>query len=193
MQLLFKILMAVFITLTINSPAISGDSTSAMHTGHESTLSPHIHGSAELNIVLFNDLLSLELHSPAVNLLGFEHNKHNPEQQAIVKSTRDHLTNAKALFIFEGGECQLIQPSPIFSALLKSNGNTHLTVEKHDNRHRDIEARFSYTCAQPASLKSMTTKLLEVFPGITSLQVQWIIHNQQGAAMLNPQRNTLNF
>jgi hypothetical protein len=193
MQPLFKILMAVFITLAINSPAISGESTSAMHTGHEMPLSPHIHGSAELNIVLFNDQLSLELHTPAVNLLGFEHNKHNPEQQAIVKSTRDHLTNAKALFFFEGGECKLIQPSPHFSALLKSNESTHPTLEKDDNQHSDIEAHFSYTCAQPVSLKSITTKLLEVFPGITSLQVQWIIHNQQGAATLNHQRNTLNF
>ncbi|MFT6450418.1 MAG: hypothetical protein ACJAW8_002799, partial [Oleispira sp.] len=32
-----------------------------------------------------------------------------------------------------------------------------------------------------------------VFPGITSLQVQWIIHSQQGVATLNHQRNTLNF
>jgi hypothetical protein len=193
MQPLFKNLMAVFTTLAINSAAISSESTSEMHTGHESTLSPHIHGSAELNIVLSNNQLSLELHSPAVNLLGFEHNKHNPEQQAIVKSTRDQLTNAKALFIFEGGECQLIQPSPIFSAMLKSNGNDHPTLEKDDNRHSDIEARFSYACAQPVSLRSITTILLEVFPGITSLQVQWIIHNQQGAATLNRQRNTLNF
>jgi hypothetical protein len=193
MQPLFKILIAAFITLAINSPAISNESTSEMHTGHESPLSPHIHGSAELNIVLSNNQLSLELHSPAVNLLGFEHNKHSPEQQAILKSTRYQLTNAKALFLFEGGECQLIQPSPHFSAMLKSNGNAHPTLEKDDNRHSDIEARFSYICAQPVSLKSITTTLLEVFPGITSLQVQWIIQNQQGTAMLNHQRNTLSF
>jgi hypothetical protein len=193
MQLLFKILMTVFITLAINSTATSGEKTSAVHTGHEMPLSAHIHGSAELNIVLFNEQLSLELRSPAVNLLGFEHNKHNLEQQAIVKSTRDHLTNTKALFFFEGGECQLMQPSPHFSYLLKSNGNTHPPLEKDDNRHSDIEAHFSYTCEQPVSLKSMTTKLLEVFPGITSLQVQWIIQDQQGATTLNHQRNSLYF
>jgi hypothetical protein len=193
MQPLFNILIAIFITLVINSPAISGESASAMHAEHDAPHRPHIHGNAQLNIVLFNDQLSLELHSPAVNLLGFEYNKHNPKQQAIMESTRGHLVNAKALFLFEGGECQLIQPSPIFSALLKSNGNTHPTVEKDNNRHSDIEALFSYTCTQPASLKSITIKLLKVFPSITSLQVQWIIHNQQGAATLNPQRNRLYF
>jgi hypothetical protein len=193
MQPLFKIIMAVFITLAINLPAISGESTSAKHTEHEAPLGAHIHGSAELNIVLFNDQLSLELHSPAVNLLGFENNRHNPEQQAIVKSTRDHLTNAKALFLFKGGECQLIQSLPHFSAMLKSNGNAHPTLEKDDDRHHDIEARFLYICTKPISLKSITITLLEIFPGITSLQVQWIIHNQQGATTLNHQRNTLNF
>lgn len=201
MQRLTQTLAIVSLTLAVSTSAAGAEPKDAKQAEHRGSQSAHVHGSAELQIVLDASQLFLELHSPAMNLLGFEHEASSPEQQALVKSTRIKLANANALFLFNGGECTLNQQSADFSAIVKTAENMHSdhdhSSHKHHksghDSHRDIEAAYQYTCIKPDKLRSITTSLHKVFPSIASLQVQWIVHNQQGAATLNHEHTEIHF
>jgi len=165
--------------------------------GRES-LSPHIHGEAGLHIIMDGSKLLVELNSPAMNLLGFEHAIHNSEDQAMVENTRVHLKNPNALFILNDGKCQLKEQAVDFSNILKASEHKHHEThgqdnDPHTNSHKDIEATYLYLCEEPNNLHSARVLLLDVFPNITSLHVQWIIHNQQGENTLNHKHNDITF
>lgn len=191
----------ILLTLAINTLAFGNEPKGEIHSEHKGSLSPHVHGNAELHIVLDASQLSLALHSPAMNLLGFEHNANSPEQQAMVESTRINLKNTNALFLLNGGGCTLNQQSTDFSAILKTDVNVRAdnkqgSHEDHDldnDSHRDIEASYQYTCTKPDKLRSITVALHEVFTSIASLQIQWIVHSRQGAATLNHEHNEIHF
>ena len=51
-------------------------------------LDAHEHGNARLNLAIDNGMLLLELESPAINMLGFEHAPENDQQNnAILQAT----------------------------------------------------------------------------------------------------------
>ena len=161
-------------------------------------LSPHIHGKAELHIIMDGSQLFVELNSPAMNLLGFEHAIHNSEDQTMVENTRIHLENSNAFFIFNDGKCQLKEQNVDFSNILKASEHKHHEIHgqdngHHTNSHKDIEATYLYLCEEPNSLHSARVLLFDIFPNITSLHVQWIIHNQQGTNTLNHKHNDITF
>jgi hypothetical protein len=166
----------VSLILAISTSAFGSETQK--HSEHAKSLNPHVHGKAELHIVLDDNQLSVELHSPAMNLLGFEHDIQSSEDQKKVEYTRTRLENPNALFLFNDGECVPKQQSADFS-------DTH--------SHNDIEATYLYVCEKPDSLHLAKIFLLDVFPNITSLQVQWIIHNRQGETTLNHEHNEINF
>lgn len=202
MKLFFQNIAKIFtkasLILAISTSALCNESSDT-HTQHNESLSPHVHGKAELHLVLDNNQLLVELHSPAMNLLGFEHEIHNSEDQAVVENARAQLENPSVLFLFKDGECVPKQQSADFSDILAANEHEHANHESHENHepdnnsHNDIKATYLYVCEKPDSLNAAQILLLDVFPNITSLQVQWIIRNQQGASTLSHDHNEINF
>jgi hypothetical protein len=203
MRIFIHALATMSLILTMNTSAfgseIEVEVKREIHPEHAKSLSQHIHGKAELQIVLEDKQLSVELNSPAMNLLGFEHGIHNSEDQIIVENTRTSLTTPSALFLLSDGECMLEQQSADFSGLLITNKNVQPNHEHHkshkqdSNSHNDIKATYLYHCAQPEKLHSAMILLLDIFPNIISLQVQWIIHNQQGMAIVDDEHNEIHF
>ena len=50
----------------------------------QGSLDAHVHGEAELNIVIEGRELLMELESPSFNLVGFEHEPQSLNQQDLV-------------------------------------------------------------------------------------------------------------
>jgi hypothetical protein len=98
----------------------------------------HIHGAAELSVVLENDLLIVELESPHYNILGFEHAPETEAQKAAVKSAETQLMLGEALFSFNASaQCQY-QANNDAITLFKtmSDGDSHdHHGEDHDKDH----------------------------------------------------------
>lgn len=198
----------ILITLFLIFSAVPGAAQDADESVSGGSQSPHVHGHSGLFVVLEGPLLDIHLQSPAINLLGFEHRATDPEQLAKVERTKKTLTNADALFQLDSGHCQLTSQETDFSAVLarnKPHQNRHGGDEHHEDAdeaphrhsetggHRDIEAYYRYHCERPGQLRSLTTTLSAIFPGIESLEVQWIVNNRQGAATLNSNQRQLNF
>jgi hypothetical protein len=76
------------------------------------TLDSHEHGSANLNIAIDNNLISIRFESPAVNIVGFEYQPNDEEQQARVTKAENMLSNFEATFNLKGEpNCQVLQSS----------------------------------------------------------------------------------
>lgn len=145
-----------------------------VHEPTHGSLPAHQHGSAELDAVLSEGLLEIELRSPAVNLLGFEHPARSQAEQSTLAAARGQLEQPDVLFgLPTEATCQLADASlqsPLFEAMPSDSG------------HSDILARYRYTCAKPGALHGLSLDgLFKAFPGIQQVQVQLIgPRGQQG-------------
>jgi hypothetical protein len=154
----------------------------------------HIHGIAKLFLVLEDNQLNIEFLSPAMNLLGFEHQPNTPEQKTREQNALKTLAKTDELFLLEPAVCQMTKVQVGIDGLdtsthhnAKDKSHNHSGHENHYNgdSHRDMEAHYHYHCEQAYGLHSMTTNITNYFPGIQSLQVQWIVNGRQGAITLD--------
>lgn len=164
------------------------------------SLGAHEHGVASLNLVVDGHLVSLELDSPAANLVGFEHTPGTDADRATVARVKAALEQADTLFSFTpAAGCTLQQVelgSPLFAAdeHKQHDDHAHGEHELHDDHddhhdhehseHADIEGRFDFNCSSPERLEALTLPLFNSFPALQRLQVQAITASGQHGALL---------
>ena len=167
------------------------------HAGNN--LEAHDHGTAELFIISEGQKLEIELHSPAANLLGFEHEPRNDEQRAAVENLKTKLANANDLFDLSSAACELSDQDIELGHLTAENdahddhGDEHHGDHEDANTHSDIEVKYSYDCEKLDSISSLVTTIPSEFPGVESLEVQWIVNGRQGAVTLENNQGEIVF
>lgn len=152
----------------------------------------HVHGIARMDLVLEDHTLSIDLDTPAANLLGFEHAPRDAAEEAVLKQAVARLHEAKALFnLPQAAGCE-VETVEVASALL-GHEESHVHHEGHDadahegeagHEHADMEASYRFHCASPAKLDGITVNLFQLFPATEKLEVQLITPRGQGAAKL---------
>ncbi len=148
------------------------------HDHAHSSLAAHEHGVARLNVALEGKVLELELESPAMNLVGFEHAATSDSDKAKVAAVRAQLENPLALFaLAKAANCsesaQELE-SPLFGDKPAS--------AKDDHGHSEIHAHYTFDCDKPEQLTSLDlSPLFKAFPATSRIQLQLIGPNgQQG-------------
>jgi len=163
------------------------------HAEHGS-LDAHEHGSAQLNVVLDGKALELQLESPAMNLVGFEHAAKSDADKAKVAAARSQLEQPQALFGLSAGDCTLIKQeleSPLFAEHKHEEHHDH---DSEHSEHSDIHAHYSLDCQKPEELKQLNLgELFKRFPATEKIQVQLIGPNGQQGLELTPAQPTLSF
>ena len=167
----------------------------------QTSLEAHIHGEAELNIVLENQNLLIELRSPSFNLVGFEHKPKNMNQKQVVLSTIKLLENPKNIFqVSSDAECRDLAVSVtssmegIVSVRDEHHGDEHHGDEHHEKEvHSEFVANYSMVCEKPENFKFIGLKLFNSFELMEEVKVQWIIQEKQGFEELTPDGPNLEF
>lgn len=171
------------------------------HAEHGS-LDAHEHGIAQLNVVLDGQALELELESPAMNLVGFEHAAESAADKAKVDAARSQLQDPQALFGLGAGACSLSDTeleSPLFEdEEHEEHEDEHEHEEHHDHdkdsEHSEIHAHYQLDCKKPGDLQQLNlTELFKRFPATTKIQVQLIGPNGQQGVELTPAKPSLSF
>lgn len=148
----------------------------------------HAHGVATLNIAQQGSEVSLELESPAVNLVGFEHVPTSEEERKAVEQALTILKDGDRLFHFSpSADCRLAE-SRIDTPLTEQE-STH----EHGDSHADIVAEYHFTCARPGELQQLNLRLFQTFPATEELEVQYLTDKGAGAAELSPSNAVLDF
>ena len=168
------------------------------HAEHGS-LGAHEHGAAQLNVVLDGKVLELQLESPAMNLVGFEHAAKSDADKAKVAAAHSQLEQPQALFGLNAGDCTISKQeleSPLFAdhADTHEHKHDHDHETSHDNEHSDIHAHYTLDCQKPEELKQLNLgELFKRFPATEKIQVQLIGPNGQQGLELTPAQPTLSF
>jgi len=169
------------------------------HEHHEEhgSLDAHEHGAAQLNVVLDGKVLELQLESPAMNLLGFEHAPNSDADKTKVAAVHQQLQQPQALFGLSAGHCTVAKQeleSPLFAGHADADEHEHAHEAPHKGEHSDIDAHYSLNCSKPEALKQLDLKeLFKRFPATEKIQVQLIGPNGQQGLELTPAQPTLSF
>ena len=173
------------------------------HRSHEhDNLEAHVHGAAQLDVVLDGKLLELQLHSPAMNLVGFEHAPGNAREQARLNAVRDFLTQPGKVFSLPAEAGCALEREAVTSELfgVAAGDDDHLAL--HDEApeatsaddHHDIHAYYQFACSKPQAMHTIDMRnLFRQYPGLQSLEVQLIGPHGQKGQTLNARNPLLRF
>jgi hypothetical protein len=147
----------------------------------------HEHGSAELNVAWEGKTVTIELESPAVNIVGFEHQPRTDAQKKAVSSAMATLKKPDSLFTFTPEARCTGKATGVESELAKAHGHKHDHDKKKDaNEHSEFHATYSFTCENPEALKTIDVNVFKLFPKTHKLRAQVVSVRGQSAAELKP-------
>ena len=161
----------------------------------------HVHGTARMNLAVEGKNVLIELMSPAMNIVGFEHMPSTDEQHHAVHEAAETLEDGTSLFEFSKDAGCTMVAAEIESPLLgdehhdghddeDSRGKEHAHEDAHrDKEHSEFAARYQFTCSSPKKLKSLTVNLFTAFPGFEEIETQILTGSGQTGAELSTGSN----
>lgn len=171
-----------------------------------SSLDAHVHGSATLTLVLEDDSLELQFSSPAMNLVGFEHEAQSKSDLAAVKHAESLLGDPKSLFLLQSGSCKhlktIVNNKDVLKHEAHDDHNEHEKHHDHDEHssheahvqhsvHRDMTSSYQYKCYNPSELEGVMVNVFSAFPGIDKIEAMWIASTQQGSNLLTHRKRLI--
>ncbi|WP_432754679.1 DUF2796 domain-containing protein [Pseudomonas sp. WMBT8] len=171
------------------------------HDHEHGSLDAHEHGVGRLNAVLDGKALELELESPAMNLVGFEHLATTDADKAKVAAARKQLEQPLVLFSLPKAAGCVVSTQELESPLFgdkPDDDHDHATDGKgaaaHDHDHSEIHAHYQFTCASPTALKNLDlANIFKTFPATQKIQVQLIGPSGQQGVEATAAAATLKF
>ncbi|PVY77350.1 uncharacterized protein DUF2796 [Tamilnaduibacter salinus] len=186
--------------------------TSAAFAAAASNPGAHEHGKARLEVAIEGRTAIIRFESPAMNLVGFEHDPRTPEQRQAITDATGHLEH-HALLDRSGDTCA-ITDSRVERLAGRADPETHQADhgdhgdhgeqdhhEAHSHHDDDDHAEASshsefhvmqtLACDEPLAGQTLTTGLFTEFAGIEVIEAAWVSGSGQGGASLTTDRPTL--
>ena len=159
---------------------------------HAEPHGPHIHGEADLAIVVEGDLVTIHLTSAMYNITGFEHAPETATQREVLSSAVATLNSPDRLFGFSApANCRSI--SGLHSLQSDSGGASshHDHAEDDADGHTDLESEYEFSCNNISRLQTIDVKLFEAFGNLEKVNAVVFLLDQQMAKELTPAKSTL--
>jgi len=175
-------------------------SNSLAENDHHREHGAHTHGLAQLNIALDGNTLALELESPAINIVGFEHKPRSSQEHDALKSAMALLRKPDALFVTDAAANCKAGHVEVHSSFEDTDYEAHQDhdeehhaeekhhdVDDHGNseEHSDIEAHYELSCVNTDKLKIINVRLFEKFPAMHNIALQFIGERGQTSVQLD--------
>ncbi|MES9925746.1 MAG: DUF2796 domain-containing protein [Candidatus Thiodiazotropha endolucinida] len=172
----------IFCSIVLLAGSIQLNAAEHEHEHHEA----HIHGEAQLLLAMEDNTLEMELLSPAMNIVGFEHQPENEAQTRAVESAIDALNQTGRIFSFpDTAKCDSVSVE-VVSPLTENDQHDH-----EEEAHSEFKAHYLFRCAEISRLERIEVQLFSAFPGIEVIEVQSISKRGQRKLDLTPEHNTL--
>jgi len=197
-----RLLLALPFALLPLAVAYAADEHDHDHDHEHGSLGAHEHGVGRLNAALDGQTLELELESPAMNLVGFEHAATSDADKAKVAAARAQLEKPLALFSLPAAAgCKVASQeleSPLFGDEPDADDHDEDEAGKdgheHHHEHSEIHAHYQFTCTTPGALKTLDlTNLFKTFPATQKIQVQLISASGQQGTEVTAKAASLKF
>ncbi|MFJ3484519.1 DUF2796 domain-containing protein [Pseudomonas sp. NPDC090202] len=186
MRRLFLALPLALLPLTFAHAADEHD-----HDHEHGSLGAHVHGVARLDLALDGRTLELELDTPAMNIVGFEHAATTDADKMTLALAKETLLKPHGLFnIPEAAQCSVVKArveSPLY-------GDKDEDGDAHEHEHSEIHGHYQFTCGVPAVLNKLDlTQLFKSFPATQTIQVQLVTPKRQMGAEVRPSNPVVKF
>nr|WP_082708929.1 DUF2796 domain-containing protein [Marinobacterium profundum] len=169
----------------------------------------HAHGVAQLDLVLDGSELMLQLYSPAMNLVGFEHRARSASERQAVDAALEGLHQAEQMIKLDAAAGCTLRHAEVTQALLDTeersetaehgHAEEHAHEDEHDHTrahepegqgeagraHTDFEVSYAFHCTAPEKLTSIGLAFFARFPGLETLDVRMITADGQRALTLD--------
>lgn len=162
---------------------------------HARSLTAHQHGVATLDIALEDRQFTLELHSPAMNIFGFEYQPSSAADQQTILDAEQTLKNEQQLFkLSDAAQCALTAVS-IENDLVEHNDDHQQSAnDENEQQHSDIQVSYQFNCTRPEKLKRIDLDgFFKAFPLTEKIRVQFISANVQQGADLSQSNTALSW
>src|SRR6266404_986523 len=164
--------LALGFVFAAGSPAIADESRSR---------GVHEHGSATVDIALADATLDITLHSPAVNVIGFEHAPRSADEQSAVAQANRAFTSPRELFSIPAG------------AACTSTSVALMPIAHEDGRggkpnaaHTDFEVSYRFHCAHSEQLSWIDIRFFEHLKGMRKIVANVVAPALQAQSLLTP-------
>lgn len=130
----------------------------------------HEHGVMKLDVALEGNTLSIALESPLDSFLGFER---APRTDAERKAAADLLSRLRGpdkgppLFTADAAALCTLSKADVRAPVLEARAQAAAK-----DGHADLDADYTFTCAQPAQLKSLDLGLFDTYRRLKRIDVQ---------------------
>jgi len=147
----------------------------------------HEHGIAQLQVAVSDRTLEMHLESPAMNIVGFEHQPKNDAERALIKKSVADLKNP-ALFTFDPATACTLGQADVTSDLL---GQPTVEAGASDTAetHADMDVTYQFACT--TAPKTVQVLLMTRFAGIESVRVQVVTDSAQRSLTLDKANATI--
>lgn len=162
----------------------SHDDISHHNHAEDAITEAHIHGVVMLQLARQGETLAVDLTSPAMNFVGFEHRANTPEQINKVEAAETKMRQVASWLKLEGGDCRVTDFSADFTGVLQQAG---------ERKHANIDIHAQFTCSQSTQLRGMQVTLFQDFPGIEKMTVQWVSDTGAGEDVLTRDKSHVTF
>jgi hypothetical protein len=138
----------------------------------------HQHGALALAVAVDGAQLSVQLQAPLESLLGFERAPRTDAERRAAAELLARLRGGDAAGLFKAdaaAQCTL-SSAEVQAGVLEPAGKTAGKDDAKDDTkedgHADLEAVYTFTCAQPGQLRTLEVGLFEAFKRVRRIDVQ---------------------
>ena len=151
-----------------------------------------------MDIAFDGKQISMELHAPGADIVGFEYAAESAEDRAKVDAAVAMLARPLDLFVItEAAGCTLVQAS---AELERDEGQVDHEDEHDDHEdanhqekntdepgHTEFHAEYLLACANPGAVTKITFTYFDAFPNALEVEVQFI--SNKGATSFEVERD----
>ena len=155
-------------------------------------LHAHVHGQADLEVVVLDGQAMVSLISPADTLLGFEHHPQTMTQKKTVEKVRQMLADGTLFKWKQGQACTFEEFDDAELARLL---DSHHHTDDHDSHHThlDLTVSWTYVCNPDSPPKAVEVHLFDSLPALEQLHSAAVDADGQYATSLMPTSRLLKF
>lgn len=140
----------------------------------------HVHGLAHMSIALDDHTMVVQLTVSAHDILGFERNPVDQEEQALLKSAMSVLKSTDQWLLIQKGACAIKEKE-----LINPFVSNHTESSEQPSGHFDFELNAVYNCDNSSEIEGIDVNLSKHFDHIHHIEVQWLAFGQQGLINLS--------
>lgn len=145
----------------------------------------HQHGVARLDLAVDGGKVAIAVEMPLDGLVGFERAPRTDAERQAAAAALARMRDGGALFRFDAAaQCELVEARVDAPVLEPPAGGAPSGQARASDGHADMDARYTFACAQPARLATLEVMLFETFRRVARVEVQAALPQGQRKAVL---------